>query len=52
MIDDTINDGKTIAGGGKDVVLAGRILDQLVCTGGVEMAHVIKLHRNLPSCRM
>ena len=24
MIDDTINDGKTIAGGGKDVVLAGR----------------------------
>ena len=24
MIDDTINDGKTVAGGGKDVVLAGR----------------------------
>ena len=24
MIDDTINDGKTIADGGKDVVLAGR----------------------------
>ena len=24
MIDDTINDGKTIARGGKDVVLAGR----------------------------
>ena len=24
MIDDTINDGKTIAGDGKDVVLAGR----------------------------
>ena len=24
MIDDTINDGKTIASGGKDVVLAGR----------------------------
>ena len=24
MIDDTINDGKTIAGCGKDVVLAGR----------------------------
>ena len=24
MIDNTINDGKTIAGGGKDVVLAGR----------------------------
>ena len=24
MIDDTINDGKTIAGGDKDVVLAGR----------------------------
>ena len=24
MIDDTINDGKTITGGGKDVVLAGR----------------------------
>ena len=23
MIDDTINDGKTVAGGGKDVVLAG-----------------------------
>ena len=24
MIDDTINDGKTVAGGGKNVVLAGR----------------------------
>ena len=24
MIDDTINDGKTIAGGGKDEALAGR----------------------------
>ncbi len=24
MSDDTINDGKTVAGGGKDVVLAGR----------------------------
>ena len=24
MIDDTINDDKTVAGGGKDVVLAGR----------------------------
>jgi len=24
MIDDTINDGMTVAGGGKDVVLAGR----------------------------
>jgi len=24
MIDNTINDGKPIAGGGKDVVLAGR----------------------------
>jgi hypothetical protein len=24
MIDETINDGKTEAGGGKDVVLAGR----------------------------
>ena len=23
MIDDTINDGKTVAGGGKDVLLAG-----------------------------
>ena len=24
MIDDTVNDGKTVAGGGKDVTLAGR----------------------------
>ena len=31
MIDNTINDTKTIAGGGKDVILAGRyqILPQL-----------------------
>ena len=31
MIDGTINDGKTVAGGGKDVVLAGRyhIIQQL-----------------------
>jgi hypothetical protein len=31
MIDNTINDNKTIAGGGKDVILAGRyhILSQL-----------------------
>ena len=31
MTDDTINDDKTIAGGGKDVILAGRyhILRQL-----------------------
>ena len=35
MIDDTINDGKTIAGGGKDVMLAGRyhIIWQLECSG-------------------
>ena len=26
MIDDTINDDKTVAGGGKDVTLAGRYL--------------------------
>ena len=31
MIDNTINDAKTIAGGGKDVILAGRchVLRQL-----------------------
>ena len=40
MIDDTINDGKTIAGGGKDVVLAGRyhIIRQL----GQGAAEVLK----------
>ena len=37
MIDNTINDDKTIAGGGKDVILAGRyhILRQLG-EGGTE----------------
>ena len=29
MIDNTINDDKTIAGGGKDVILAGR--DHALC---------------------
>ena len=30
MIDDTINDGKTIAGGGKDVVLVGAYVQRNV----------------------
>ena len=39
MIEDTINEGKTISGGGKDVTLAGRhhILRQLG-QGGMETA--------------
>ena len=44
MIEDTINEGKTISGGGKDVTLAGRynILWQLD-KGGRKHAHMHRI---------